>query len=193
MLLVGNAPNLHRTPPGLFDYPSIGMNTIHKYLRWKPTYYTAVDHRVMREFGRDIEEKYRDVYKFIPSPNLDEWKGDNSFIRFYHRPGEIDPFGDFENGITFSNVMHVAMQLAYWMGARIILMIGVQHNPDASRMHFWGVDDAIKEEPPLERWFADYKTLSDGMKEKGVSVVNISVNTSVPEDVLMCGDWKDWR
>ena len=53
-LLVGNGTNLSLTPPFLFNYPAFGMNTIHKYEGWKPKYYTGVDNRLMREFGKDI-------------------------------------------------------------------------------------------------------------------------------------------
>src|SRR5258706_6635029 len=75
ILLVGNGANLHLTPPAWFDYPSIGMNTIHKYNGWKPTYYTTVDNRVWREFGNEIEQVFSEIPKFIPTPTLDCWQG----------------------------------------------------------------------------------------------------------------------
>jgi len=74
-LLVGNGLNLHLTPPRWFDYPSFGMNTIHKYESWKPDYYAAVDVRMMQEYGSVVAEKFADIPKFVPSPNLDKWQG----------------------------------------------------------------------------------------------------------------------
>ena len=88
VLLVGNGENLHLTPPEKFAYPSIGMNTIHLYDGWMPTYYTAVDRRVMNEFGAAIVEKFANIPKFIPSPKLIRWRGPN-FFRFHNRPGRI--------------------------------------------------------------------------------------------------------
>jgi len=68
-LLIGNAPNLLLTPPELFDYPSFGMNTIHKS-SYTPSYYVTVDSRVRREFG-EVMDIYKDIPKFLPSPDLD--------------------------------------------------------------------------------------------------------------------------
>lgn len=191
ILLVGNGKNLHLTPPAWFDYPSIGMNTIHKYEGWAPTYYVAVDHRMFREFGEEINQKYSRIDKFIPSPNLDMWQGEN-FVRWYHRPGDVSLDG-ITDGMTYSNVMHVAMQLAYWMGAAKILMIGVHHKPGSPQAHFWGEDAGIKEPPPIARWFADYCTLSEAMYRKGVEVLNISEDTHVATQVLPRGDWRNYE
>lgn len=193
MLLVGNGENLHLTPPAWFPYPSIGMNTIHKYEGWKPTYYVAVDNRIYREFGEEITARFADLPKFIPSPDLDVWQGEN-FVRWYHHPGKVslDEIADTD-GMTYSNVMHVAMQLAFWMGAETILMIGVHHKPTDPQAHFWGRDERIKEAPPMERWFRDYRILSDAMYRRGVNVLNISEDTHVATQVLPRGDWRSYE
>lgn len=196
-LLVGNAPNLHLTPPEWFNYPSIGVNTIHLYEGFKPTYYVTVDDRVRREFGDAILEKYSDIPKFIPTPNLDAWQGEN-FYRFYHRAGELYVGGHspkdkdaLKFGLAWSNVMHVAMQLAWHMGFTTLLMVGVQHRPDMMTQHFWGNDDKMPGVQPREIWLEDYQRLCSMMS--GVRVLNISEDTYVPEYVLPRGNWRDWR
>ena len=200
VLLVGNGANLKLTPPEWFDYPSIGMNTIHLYAGWKPTYYTTVDTRVMREFGEAIIKQYADVPKFIPSPNLDKWQGEN-FYRFYHRPGPYWPDGQSklwpselmsDIGITFSNVMHVAMQLAYFMGFSTMLIIGMEHQHAKAQSHFWGCDHGMPAYSPNDNWFEGYKVLREGMAEQGVKIINISANTFVPEEILPRDDWQKW-
>jgi len=197
VLLVGNAPNLKETPPEWFDYPSFGMNTICKYATWRPTYYTAVDSRVMWEFGEEIVEKYGDIPKFVPTPNLDKWQGPN-FYRFYHRPGKLWPWNneslwprDFLSlpGITYGCVMHIAMQLAYFMGFSRMLVIGMEHKPRRAQNHFWGVDHCINADAPLDEWFMGYKTLREEMK---VEMLNISPNTYVPEEILPRDDWRKY-
>lgn len=190
-LLVGNGLNLHYTPPFRFCFPSFGMNTINKYIGWMPDYYVAVDHRVYREFGREIANKYRNIPKFIPWPNLDEWQGEN-FVRWYHRPGEMSLDG-IDEGMTYGNVMHAAMILAYYMGFSTLLIIGMQHKPDAAKSHFWGVDDGIRNPAPLDEWFAGYKFLTDSMAARGVRVLNISENTYVPEEIIPRGDWRTYE
>lgn len=200
-LLVGNGQNLKLTPPEWFRYPSFGMNTIHLYEGWMPDYYTAVDSRVMREFGADINNKYRDIPKFIPTPNLDAWQGENIY-RFYHRPGPFYPANGkpmhYERlldgeGISYGNIMHVAMQLAAWMGFTTLLMIGVQHKPNWARAHFWGWDDGMSALPPVEQWLDGYREIVSHMAQNGIKVFNISEETYVSENILPRGDWRDWR
>lgn len=198
-LLVGNGINQKLTPPHWFNYPAFGMNTIFKNEGWIPDYYTAVDARVMNEFGSEINKKYKDIPKFIPRPNLDTWQGEN-FYRFLHRPGEIFPKEVFNNtesllddGITYSNIMHVAMQIAAWMGFTTLLMIGVSHKPDDPRIHFWGLDEGMSEKAPVEQWFGDYQKISKTFQKSGITVLNISEDTYCPESVLPRGNWRDWR
>lgn len=199
-LLVGNGPNLGLTPPEWFRYPSFGMNTSHKYEGWMPDYYTAVDSRVWREFGNEIAERYRDVPKFVPTPNLDAWTGEN-FYRFYHRPGPLFPMNGkpmlydrlMSDGISYGNIMHVAMQLAAWMGFTTLLMIGVHHKPMKAQEHFWGCDHGMSATPPVQQWLDGYAEIVRHLKRNGVRVLNISPETCVSDDTLPRGDWRDWR
>jgi hypothetical protein len=194
-VLVGNGLNLNLTPPCWFDLPSFGMNTIHKRWGWRPYYYCAVDSRVMREFGDEVMARFGDIPKFIPTPNLDAWQGPN-FYRFYHRPGPLWPYADVpfpadilsETGITYSNVMHIAMQLAYFMGFTTMLIIGMEHGKDP-KQHFWGSDEGMPGVPPVEMWLEGYKTLREKM---GVRMLNLSVNTHVPEEIIPRDDWWKW-
>jgi hypothetical protein len=200
-LLVGNGENLKLTPPDRFEFPSFGMNTIHLYEGWKPTYYTAVDSRVMREFGKAITEKYADVPKFIPRPNLDAWQGEN-FYRFYHRPGPLVTVTGAamnyekimsEDGISYGNIMHVALQLAAWMGFTTILMIGVHHKPLYAQSHFWGCDHGMSATPPVEQWLVGYAELVKHMQAHGIRVLNISPETFVPDYVIPREDWRSYE
>lgn len=192
-LLVGNGENLLATPPEDYQYPSIGMNTIHKYKGWRPTYYTGVDNRLMREFGKEVSEKYGDIPKFVPT-DLKEWQGKN-FVFFNHlTPNLKDGWKPetLKDGITYHSSMHVAMQLAYWMGFKIILPIGVSHKPEDGQPHFWGRDEGMPKKVPLNDFFMGYKVLAEGFRDRGISLINISANTYVPDEILPRGNWKDW-
>lgn len=192
-LLVGNGGNLHLTPPNMFDLPSFGMNTIYRYEGWRPSYYTAVDNRVMREFGREIAEKYADIPKFIPV-GLKDWQGEN-FIVFNHLAADLKNGWKpetLQDGMTYHSSMHVAMQLAFWMGFTTLLMIGIHHKPGAGQYHFWGKDEGMPLNLPVSDWMNGYKALVDGMFVRGVTILNISEDTHVPADVLPRGDWRDW-
>jgi hypothetical protein len=199
MLLVGNGENLHLTPPEKFDYPSIGMNTIHLYEGWKPTYYTTVDRRVYAEFGKDIGERLSDIPKFIPRPRLAKWKGDN-FYYFKNLQGQLWPKNrgrlwqeeiDREP-LIYANIMHVAIKIAYFMGASTILIIGTEHKPKSADSHFWGKDKKIPYDLPVNEWLNGYQLLSRELEKREVKLLNISQDTYVSDDVIKTDDWNNW-
>jgi hypothetical protein len=196
-LLVGLGPNLHLTPPELFNYPSFGLNTIYKYKGWKPTYYAGVDERLEREDGAAIVEVYKDVPKFVSSPDRDTWQGDN-FYRFKHRAGDMMQGGKAANqphaltrdGIAYVNVMTAAMQIAWHMGFTTMLIIGMQHKPDELYKHFWGEDGKKTDGQTAEHWLLGYAALVRGMN--GVKVLNISEDTYVDENIIARDEWRKY-
>lgn len=187
-LILGNGPSLNDVSLGQLDkYPTIGANTIFKS-GYVPTYFTAVDKRVCFEFGEIINKKYRDIPKFLPTPNLDMWEGENIY-RWYHRPGPLWPWVKAvpfpnnmldKNGITYSCIMHVQMQLAYFMGFTKFLIVGMDHTIE-KREHFWGTDEGMPELPPAHMWADGYQILREGM---GVEIFNCSSKTNLPEEII---------
>lgn len=195
-LLVGNAPNLLKTPPEWFNYPSFGMNTIHLYNGWKPTYYVAVDYVIVDKFGESIKKAYPDIPKFVPTPTADKWQGEN-FYRFKKRTGDIRlPKREdiFKVGLTFTNVMTAAIQIAWHMGFTTMLIIGMEQKPGSGELmkHFWGDDVNTPASQTDEHWNIGYSALARGL-DKDVKILNISQDTYVPEDVLVRDDWKEWK
>jgi hypothetical protein len=199
-LLVGNGPNLQLTPPEWFNYPAFGMNTIHLYEGWTPTYYAAVDVRLTKEFGADVLNRFSDIPKFVPSPNLDKWQGAN-FHRFFYRHGPVwrKAYGRIwnpdalEKNIQYSSVMHVALQLAFYMGFTTILMIAVHHKPGGAKDHFWGRDAKTTIDEPLQSWLDGYEQLCRDMAMRGVRVLNISEDTYVSDNIIPRGNWREWK
>jgi hypothetical protein len=197
-LIVGVGGNLPLTPPERFNYPSFGVNTIYKYPGWKPTYYVGVDERLEREDGKAISDVYRDVIKFIPRPDRDSWQGEN-FYRFYHRPGDLIIGGQMANdhralsvvGIGYRKIMDAVLQIAWHMGFTTMLMIGIQHKITDQQAHFWGADVKSIPEKDLHYWFDGYREIRRAMGPK-VTVLNISEDTYVPEDILPRDDWRKW-
>ena len=197
ILLVGNGENLHLTPPEKFAIPSIGMNTIHLYEGWAPDYFVTVDRRVYREFGKEIEKKFSDIPKFIPAPRLKMWAGEN-FYRFRNLQGLLWPKNkrniwqdDIEtHPVIYGNVMHVAIKLAYFMGAKKILIIGMEHKPHKSNAHFWGDDSGMSIDTPTKGWQEGYRLLGIELKKRGVKLLNISQETFVSDGIIEIDNWK---
>jgi hypothetical protein len=196
-LIVGLGPNLHLTPPAWFNYPSFGINTMYRYEGWNPTYFVGVDERLKLEDGAAIVQRYPDVPKFFPSPDWDDLQGENIYrFRHEHRgdlfvggqsPADIKALTQW--GITYRRIMEAVFQIAYWMGFRTMLMIGVQHKPDTRQELFWG-----KDEGELERDFIweELGYIECRRALSGARILNISEDTYVPEDVLPRGNYRNW-
>lgn len=201
-LVICNGLSLNELPLDFLKmYPSFGCNTICEWEAFEPWYYVAVDHRVMREFGDLVLERFSGIPKFIPTPNLDKWEGP-LFYRWFHRPGALWPYAEqelwpsdmlSERGITWSCCPHVMMQLAYFMGFATILIVGMDHSENYKE-HAWGVDDGMPErsnpENLYERWEEGHMELYRGFIHQGVEMINITPGThekSLPKD-----DWRKW-
>lgn len=197
-LFVGNGKSLSKLPVDFLEqYPSFGANTIHLKEDFTPTYYAAVDSRVMREFKDGIMDRFEQIPKFLPTPNLDKWEGMNIY-RFHHRPGALWPRNneqiwprDFlsENGITYGNITHVIFQIMYFMGFSVILCVGMDHLDPLA--HFWGRDEKAPGIPNLDEWAEGYQALREGFHPR-TAIINISVDTELPASVLPRGNWRDY-
>lgn len=194
-LMVGNGMNLHKTPPEWFPYPSFGLNTIFKYGGvWKPTYYVAVDAAMERQYGADVSARYPDVPKFIPKDTT--WTGDNYIYFTPYRRGICVPGVPITNrdapqrGIGFTNSMTCAMQIAVYMGFTTLLMIGVEQKAGDLVTHFWGPDPQMPKAQTDEHWNIGYMDVQRSNPK--LKVLNLSVDTYVPEDVLPRDDWRKW-
>ena len=128
-LVVGNGPSLGSTPLGLADFlPSFGTNRIFlgaDTLRFSPTFYVAVNALVIEQSRAEIAAL--PMPRFLPARHRAEFPGtDVNWIHthgptaFSHRP---DRYGFFES----ATVTHVVLQLAYFMGFRRVLLVGVDH------------------------------------------------------------------
>jgi hypothetical protein len=196
-LIAGLGPNLHLTPPAWFSYPSFGINTMYRYKGWNPTYFVGVDERLKLEDGAAIVQRYPDVPKFFPSPDWDDLPGENIFrFRHEHRgdlfvggqsPADLKALTQW--GITYRRIMEAVFQIAYWMGFRTMLMIGVQHKPDTRQELFWGKDEG---EPEQDFIWEELGYIECRRALSGARILNISEDTYVTEDILPRGDYRNW-
>lgn len=191
-LVIGNGSCLNNVPMGfLRSYPSFGSNLIYNLGNFKPTYYAAVDDKIQRLYARQIADKLGDVPKFIPSPDRDDWQGEN-FYRFHHSALELWPDGwqwD-ENtltspGITWVTITHVLLQLAYFMGFETMLCVGLDNTPDGR--HFYGTD-LTAGGAPVDQWNDGYGTLAKAFAPR--KVINLSHPTKVT--TLLQEDWRKY-
>tara|TARA_B100000674_G_scaffold92251_1_gene64857 strand:+ start:6421 stop:7215 length:795 start_codon:yes stop_codon:yes gene_type:complete len=132
IIIIGNGPSLKRTPLDNFkDYICIGMNKIDLIfpkVKWRPQYVIAENNLVVKQHWRkmnNINIKYVLSWKsrwFIAK------KQRNNF--FYYFNNSSNEFSiDAENGFgSSSTVTYSALQLAYYMGAKTVILLGIDHN-----------------------------------------------------------------
>lgn len=202
IVIVGNGKNLELTPPEDFaGYASIGMNTIVEYEDWVPDYYIAVDRRVPREFGDKINARFKGVNKVLPYPRLYNKLADQNSTFYFRTPdGLLWPKNggrlwqdDFNKPLIYGNSMHIAIKMAYFMGASTILLIGMEHEPHNANEHFWGIDEKMSPDQPTAGWLAGYKELAQVLKQKQVRLLNISKNTFVPASIIPTASVRSWK
>ena len=132
VLVVGNGPSLNSTP--LDDFaavPSIGMNKIdliYPRTTWRPELVVCVNSIVAKQ--------NQDAFAASDIPVFLAWKA-RSMLRSENRhrchyfnltssnhfaTNAIEGFG------SSATVTYIALQMAYWMGAETVILVGVDHS-----------------------------------------------------------------
>jgi hypothetical protein len=129
-LVVGNGPSLARTPLDVAaGVPSFGTNRIFlaaDTLGFVPTYYLCANRLVVAQSRAEISKLT--MPRFLPARSRHEFPADLDITWFRSHPTTLfskhpDFYGFFEG----STITFIAMQLAYFMGFRRLLLVGVDH------------------------------------------------------------------
>ena len=131
-VIIGNGPSLNKMDLSFLKQEiCFGLNKIYLgFEKWDfvPTYYVAVNHLVIEQSVEQIQKM--PCPKFISNRGIPYLKPqeDIYFIQTY--PFEEQDFSnDPTQGLKEGNtVTYVAMQLAYYMGFKTVILIGVDHN-----------------------------------------------------------------
>lgn len=128
--IIGNGPSLKQMDLSLLKNEiSFGANRIYLLfdeLGFTTTYYCSVNHNVVEQFADDILK--------LPMPKFITWDAkpfirfsdDMMFLRYIH---ETQFHTTPQRGLWYgATVTYAAMQLAYYMGFKQVILIGVDHN-----------------------------------------------------------------
>ena len=196
IIIVGNGPSLNDTPlDKLTKYPSIGMNKIdliYQKTSWRPDYIVVNNNLVIKQHWRfflEYKEKILLAWKsriFIKSKYRRKF---NYFNVFNNKNFSKE----FDKGVGSSGtVTFTALQLAYYMGASKVVLIGIDHNfkftgkpndiekiTDIDQNHFdpnyfkidqlWGV-------PNLKKSEEGYQIAKEAFEQDGREVLDATVN-----------------
>lgn len=122
-LIIGNGPSLRDVPLEFLNkYPSFGTNRIYLKDGFTPTYYCSVNPLVISQFAEDIAKI--DAPKFLPA----SYCFDDTCLPL-NSSGMVLFSQDASSWIYEGHtVTYVCMQIAYYMGFRDILLVGVDHS-----------------------------------------------------------------
>ena len=132
LIVVGNGPSLNNTPLDSFvGVPSIGMNKIdliYSRTEWRPSVVVCLNNLVARQ--------HQDVFVNSELPVFVAWKARwllkarnrsrlayfNTTLSNHFSKNAVEGFG------SSATVTYIALQLAYWMGANPVILLGVDHS-----------------------------------------------------------------
>lgn len=201
-IVIGNGPSLNDIPNSfLYSYPTFGTNHIHLRENFTPTYYVAVNALMLDQSLSEIESLTSN-YKFIRDNYADRVNGSvpiksNFFDRFSYWP----EYWINEGG----TVTYVALQLAFWMGFKRILLVGVDHDyvfegapneehflgePDRNHFderYFWG---SKWNNPDLAQSETSYWYAKRVFEANYRDIFNCSTRTKL--EVFPKADWRDF-
>lgn len=128
--IIGNGPSLAKTDLSLLNNEfTFGMNRIYLLfdeLGFTTSYYVSVNSLVIEQFADDIANL--SVPKFLSWAARDkiDFTANMMFLRYSHFPAFTS---DIQQRLwQGATVTYVAMQIAYYMGFRQVILIGVDHS-----------------------------------------------------------------
>lgn len=130
-MIIGNGPSLNETPLELLrDVPTFGLNRI--YLMFERLGFATTYHVVVNSY---VVSQRRDDFINIPAPLFTTWKNRKVLEGRGNPSGYLSttPTPSFARNVLKDSVWegatvtYVAMQLAFHMGFRKVLLVGVDH------------------------------------------------------------------
>lgn len=159
--IVGNGPSLNQTDLGrLRDEWVFGLNRIYLHpdcASWRRWFYCCVNPHVLRQYGPEIARV--ETVKFLPWELRGELPADREalWLRTRHEPRfSFDLCDALWQGST---VTYVALQVAFHLGFREVILVGVDHEFQSG-----GQPNGLVEAkgPDLNHFRADY--FADGAR-----------------------------
>lgn len=196
MLVVGNGPSLNHTPLDDFaDIPSIGMNKIdliYARTKWRPKIIVCLNNLVAKQNQEIFFESEIPVFiawKARMYLTKNSRKKLNFYSTTYSNSFSTDAVKGFGSSVT---VTYVALQMAYWMGANPVIVLGVDHSfkfsgskltyqkrEGADENHFdpnyfapgtyWGTPDLAQAE-------CDYRIAATAYKNDGRKIYDATID-----------------
>jgi len=188
-IVIGNGPSLNDVPLNfLYKYPTFGVNQI--WRKFEPTYYVAV-HKEISVFAEQINAL--NSSKFI-TDKIDTIKDCQKLhsvrMGFYKKPDHGKTWYVWEGWST----IFVCLQIAYWLGFRVVLLVGLDHDKSGpfADNYYDGLPDEHKiiENKNPDKLLPAFKLAKQYYEADGRRIINLTPNTKEP--VFEKGSLAEW-
>jgi Protein of unknown function DUF115 len=205
-LVIGNGPSLNVTDlEALQHVPSIASNKINLLFEksgWRPTLYTVADALLLFKFKASQYENLPTV--LVPSVGLFMCKAKRKLpyrvIEVKQRETNLAKLAALPDPVTSGfyqgyTVTLYNIQLAMWLGAKTVYLIGCDHfykesqhggvkklAHDDSQNHFhpdYRKQGEIVNNAPVDKMDADYRMIERLARSHGVEIINITRKTAL--------------
>lgn len=203
-LIIGNGPSLKEIPLDfLKKYPSFGTNRIYLLDGFCPcsSYYVAINPLVIEQSVAQIQAlpSLKFIRETHAAPFPDCWPlASLPYPTFSHEPAR----GVYEG----HTVTYVCLQLAFYMGFKTVLLVGVDHRyqfdgqpneeraatgADVNHFHPGYFSDGVKwHNPDLARSERAYRMAKTVYTHAGRKIINLTPGTAL--EVFEKGDYHAW-
>jgi len=202
-IIIGNGPSLRKIPRAFLEkYPTFGTNKIFLLDGFTPTYYAAVNPLVIEQNEARITEIRNDGV-FLAAHAGIEGEGVYPLYSAGIPTFSRNPDKWIYEGFT---VTYVCMQLAYYMGFNVCLLVGVDHSyryegkpnqevvasgPDPNHFHPDYFNDGVRwHNPDLKRSEQAYRMAKTVFEADGRRIINLTPGSKL--DVFEKGAVKEW-
>lgn len=201
-IVIGNGGSLRDVPiEFLTKYRTFGTNRIYLLPGFEPTYYVSVNYLVIEQCQHDIN--CLGSTKFIPAGRHKLIPGSTPLL--------ISGYPEFSKDATQGvfegwTVTFVCLELAYYMGFKTVLLVGVDHRYDFqgspnTRQYFRGEDPnhfdpsyftgKFWHTPDLERSNEFYKMANKAFVDAGRKIINLTPGSGT--DAFEKQELKSWE
>ena len=210
-IIMGNGPSLKDVPKEfLKSYPTFGTNRV--YMERIPDYYCAVNPLVLDQFGVEAIAMMKGrVRRFflgenwlVNKPDYMQQPAVVPVRSLSDRKFFVDPTKGLYEGHT---VTFVCMQIAYWMGFKTVLLVGVDHryefegepnqelvsdgdDPNHFHKHYFGKGTRWHA-PDLVRSEQAYQMAKEVFEADDRRIINLTSNSAL--NVLEKEDLQKWQ
>lgn len=178
-VIIANGPSLNDVPRGfLWKFPTFGVNQIWKMQGFTPTYYAAV-HPEVRIFAEQVNAMR--CRKFVTEKARDVIGADLYIKSIKSKTFSKTPHNGLWEGWS---TIYVALQLAYWLGYRTALLVGLDHDKSGSFVpdYYDGLPDEHKrlDDKDPDKLLPAFRLAKQYWEADGRRIINLTPNTKEP-------------